>query len=161
MNVYDFTVKDSFGDEVSLSEYKGKVLLIVNTASKCGFTPQYEGLQKLYEKFGSDKFEILGFPCNQFGNQEPGGNEEIRNFCSINYGVTFRIFDKVDVNGKNADPLFKFLKDQTSGILGDSIKWNFTKFLVDAEGNVIKRFASATEPEKLEEYIVELIEKAK
>lgn len=161
MKVYDFTVKDSFGDEVSLSEYKGKVLLIVNTASKCGFTPQYGGLQRLYEKLGNQEFEILGFPCNQFGDQEPGGNEEIRNFCSINYGVTFRIFDKIDVNGKDADPLFKYLKDQTSGLLGDSIKWNFTKFLVDAEGNVIKRFASATEPEKLEEYIVELIEKAK
>jgi len=159
MNIYDFVVKDSFGDEVSLSDYKGKVLLIVNTASNCGFTPQYEGLQKLYDKLGNEKFEILAFPCNQFGNQEPGDNEEIRSFCSINYGVSFPVFDKVNVNGENEEPLFTYLKESTAGILGKSIKWNFTKFLVDHEGNVIDRYASTTTPEKLEDKIVDLINK--
>lgn len=161
MNIYDFKVKDSFGDEVSLSDYKGKVLLVVNTASKCGFTPQYEGLQKLYDKYGNDKFEILGFPCNQFANQEPGNDEDIRKFCSLNYGVTFPIFKKIDVNGENAEPLFTYLKESSPGFLGKAIKWNFTKFLIDSEGNVIERFAPTTEPEKLEKQIEELITRVK
>ena len=160
MNIYDFVVKNNMGKEVSLNEYKGKVLLIVNTASKCGFTPQFAGLQKLYDKFGNDKFEILAFPCNQFANQEPKTDEEIKTFCTLNYGVTFPIFKKIEVNGENAEPLFKYLREKTPGLLGDAIKWNFTKFLIDSEGNVIKRYAPATKPEKLEAKIKELIERA-
>jgi glutathione peroxidase len=161
MNIYDFKVKDSFGNEISLSEYKGKVLLIVNTASKCGFTPQYEGLQKLYDKYGNEKFEILAFPCNQFGNQEPGDANEIKNFCSLTYNVSFPLFQKIDVNGKDADPLFEYLKESKSGFLSKNIKWNFTKFLIDSEGNVIDRFSPSTAPEKLDDKIKELVEKIK
>ena len=160
MVIYDFKVKDDLGNEVSLIDYKGKVLLIVNTASKCGFTPQYEGLQRLYNKYGSDGFEILAFPCNQFANQEPGNAEEIKNFCTLNYGVTFPVFQKVEINGKNAEPLFNYLKESCPGLLGKAIKWNFTKFLVDSEGNIIDRFAPTTKPEKLENKIKELIDKA-
>ena len=161
MSIYDFYVKDSGGRDVSLKDYKGKVLLIVNTASKCGFTPQYQGLQRLYEKYGKDKFEILAFPCNQFANQEPGSSAEISSFCSLNYGVTFPVLQKVDVNGKNAAPLFEYLKEASPGILGKAIKWNFTKFLVDSEGNIVDRFAPTTEPEKLDAKIKELIGKQK
>lgn len=157
MSIYDFTVKDVDGNNVNLSEYKKKVLLIVNTASKCGFTPQYEDLEGLYKKFGNDKFEILAFPCNQFGNQEPGDNAAIKNFCEISFDVTFPIFSKIDVNGKDADPLYKYLTSTKKGILGEAIKWNFTKFLVDAEGNVIDRFAPTTKPSKLENTIEKLI----
>lgn len=157
MNIYDFKAKTSEGREISLDEYKGKVLLIVNTASKCGFTPQYGELEKIYEKYGNENFEILGFPCNQFMNQEPGSNEEIQNFCLVNYGVSFPIFEKIDVNGPNAHPLFKFLTEQRPGFLGGKIKWNFTKFLIDKEGNIIDRFAPATSPLKLEKQISELI----
>lgn len=157
MNVYDFTVKDDRGREVPLSEYKGKALLIVNTASKCGFTPQFEGLQKLQELFEPDGFSVLGFPCNQFANQDPGTMEEIKSFCSLNYGVTFPIFEKIQVNGSGADPLFAFLRKETKGLLGDGIKWNFTKFLVDQEGKVVERFAPTVEPKKLEERIRTLI----
>jgi glutathione peroxidase len=160
MNVYDFNVKNNFNEDVSLTEYKGKVLLIVNTASNCGFTPQYKDLQDLYDKYGNDKFEILGFPCNQFANQESGSDEEIKKFCTLNYGVTFPIFKKIEVNGPNAEPLFNYLKDSCSGIFGKAIKWNFTKFLVDSEGNVIERFAPATSPLKLKDKIEELIKKA-
>ncbi len=160
MNIYDFTVKNNLGKEVSLSQYKGKVILIVNTASKCGFTPQFAGLQKLYEKYGNEKFEIFAFPCNQFANQDPGTDEEIKTFCSLNYGVTFPIFKKIDVNGENAEPLFDYLKKSTpSGLLGSAIKWNFTKFLIDSEGNITGRFEPALTPEKLESKIKELIEK--
>jgi len=159
MSIYNFSVKDNAGREVSLKDYKDKVLLIVNTASKCGFTPQYQGLQKLYEKYGNDKFEILAFPCNQFAKQEPGSPAEISSFCSLNYGVTFPVLHKVDVNGKNAEPLFEYLKEAAPGILGKAIKWNFTKFLVDSEGNIVDRFAPATEPEKLDAKIKELINK--
>jgi glutathione peroxidase len=159
MNIYDFTVKNNLGKEVSLSQYKGKVLLIVNTASKCGFTPQFAGLQKLYEKYGNEKFEVLAFPCNQFANQDPGTDEEIKTFCSLNYGVTFPIFKKIDVNGENAEPLFDYLKKSAPGLLGSAIKWNFTKFLIDSEGNTVGRFAPATKPEKLESKIKALIEK--
>jgi glutathione peroxidase len=160
MSIYDLSVKDEMGDMISLSQYKGKVLLIVNTASKCGFTPQFEGLQALYEKFGNDKFEILGFPCNQFANQDPGDINEIKSFCSLNYGVTFPMFDKIDVNGPEADPLYVFLKDARSSLLGKGIKWNFTKFLLDAQGNVVERFAPNVEPIKLESKIKKLIDKA-
>lgn len=159
MNIYDFTVKSNLGKDVSLNQYKGKVLLIVNTASKCGFTPQFAGLQKLYEKYGNEKFEIFAFPCNQFANQDPGTDEEIKTFCSLNYGVTFPIFKKIDVNGKNAEPLFVYLKKSTPGLLGSAIKWNFTKFLIDSEGNIAGRFEPATTPEKLDSIIKELIEK--
>ncbi|WP_019535183.1 glutathione peroxidase [Paenibacillus ginsengihumi] len=149
--VYDFTVKLPNGKEKSLQEYKGKVLLIVNTASKCGFTPQFSGLQRLYEKYRERGLEILGFPCDQFNRQEFANIEETTQFCQVNYGVTFPIFAKIDVNGAHADPLFTFLKEQKGGILFNTIKWNFTKFLVDRSGNVVKRYAPTTVPEKIEE----------
>jgi glutathione peroxidase len=157
MSIYDIKVKDANGNDVSLSEYKGKVLLIVNTATGCGFTPQYDGLQDLYEKYQGKGFEILDFPCNQFGNQAPGTQEEIASFCSSRYGITFRQFAKIEVNGKNQSPLYKFLKEQKGGVLGDNIKWNFTKFLVDRDGNVIERFAPTVTPEKMEKNIEEVL----
>lgn len=156
MNIYDFKVKDINDKEVSLSKYKGKVMLIVNTATHCGFTPQYEGLEKLYEKYHKQGLEILDFPCNQFANQAPESNKEIANFCTMHYKTSFQTFAKIDVNGKNADPLYKYLKKQKGGLIS-AIKWNFTKFLVDRDGNVVKRFASNVEPEKLDEDIKELI----
>ncbi|MDX1296332.1 MAG: glutathione peroxidase [Sulfurimonadaceae bacterium] len=146
------------GEETSLSEYRGKVLLIVNTASKCGFTPQYEGLEALYQHYKDDGLMILGFPCNQFSEQEPGTNDEIANFCRVNYGVSFDMFAKIDVNGDNAHPLYKYLKREASGFLGsESIKWNFTKFLVDRNGKVIDRYASTTKPESLKKDIETLL----
>jgi glutathione peroxidase len=149
-SIYDFTVSTIMSLPKSLAEYKGKVLLIVNTASKCGFTPQYAGLQELYKTYHDKGFEILGFPCNQFKGQEPGSNEEIQNFCQVNYGVTFPMFDKIDVNGDDAHPLYEYLKKAAPGALGlTAIKWNFTKFLVDAHGNVIKRFAPDVKPEDI------------
>ena len=157
MSIYDFKVKDAEGKEADLSEYKGKVLLIVNTATGCGFTPQYEGLQELYEKYQAQGFEILDFPCNQFGNQAPGTEEEIVDFCQSRYGVTFRQFAKTEVNGDNAHPLYKWLKEQKGGVMGNNIKWNFTKFLVDREGNVVDRFGSATTPEKIDMKVKELL----
>jgi glutathione peroxidase len=158
MNIYDFKFDDAFGFERDLSEYKGKVLLIVNTASKCGFTPQYEGLEKLNKAYSEKGLQIVGFPCNQFGNQEPGTNEEIQKFCEVNYGVSFPIFAKIDVNGKNTHPLYELLKSKAHGLIGSkAIKWNFTKFLIDREGNIIKRFASAKEPEKLTADIEKLL----
>ncbi len=157
MNIYDFKVTDNSGKEVSLSDYKGYVLLIVNTASKCGFTPQYEGLQKLYEEYKDKKFSILAFPCNQFANQEPGSDEEIKTFCTINYGVTFPLFKKIDVNGDNTAPLYVYLKQAAPGVLGKTIKWNFTKFLIDSDGNVVERFAPKTEPKEIEGKIQELL----
>jgi len=157
MSIYDFNVKDSLNEEKSLLDYKGKVLLIVNTASKCGFTPQFEGLQKLYEELEVKGLEILGFPCNQFAGQDPGTNEEIKSFCMVNYGVSFTMFAKINVNGPHADPLYKFLKQERSGVLGGKIKWNFTKFLVDRNGNVIGRYAPAVKPEDLREDILKLL----
>lgn len=154
---YDYKVKSISGEEVSMSEYKGKVVLIVNTASKCGFTKQYEGLEELYEKYKDQGFVILGFPCNQFGAQEPGDNEEIKNFCTSTFSVTFPMMSKIDVNGDDADPLYKFLKKEKSGILGDDIKWNFTKFLIDREGNVVDRFASQKTPKALEKEVEKLL----
>ena len=157
MSMYDFTVKGRAGEDVSLSTYKGKVLLVVNTATGCGFTPQYEGLQKLYDKHKDKGFEILDFPCNQFANQAPGTIEDIQSFCTLNYGTTFPRFAKIDVNGKNASDLFKFLKKEKKSALGSSIKWNFTKFLIDREGNVVKRFAPTDTPESIEQDIVALL----
>lgn len=158
MSIYDFRVKTIRGEEQSLADYKGKVLLIVNTASKCGFTPQYKELQELYEQYRDRGFVVLGFPCNQFGHQEPGTEEEIEQFCQVNYGVTFPMFAKVDVNGENAHPLFQYLKEKAPGVLGTKvIKWNFTKFLVDRNGNVVARFASQTKPSELKNEIEELL----
>lgn len=154
---YDYKVKNISGEEVSMSDYNGKVVLIVNTASKCGFTKQYEGLEELYEKYKDQGFVILGFPCNQFGAQEPGGNEEIKNFCTSTFSVTFPMMSKIDVNGDDADPLYKFLKKEKGGILGDDIKWNFTKFLIDREGNVVDRFASQKTPKALEKEVEKLL----
>lgn len=148
-SVYDFSVKDINGKDVSLSQYKGKLLLIVNVASKCGFTPQYEGLEVLHKELAG-KVEVLGFPCNQFGKQEPGNEEEIKSFCSLTYNVTFPMFAKVDVNGGDADPLYKYLKGEKPGLLGtEAIKWNFTKFLVDKNGQVVKRYAPTDKPEDI------------
>ena len=154
---YDYKVKNISGEDVSMSDYKGKVVLIVNTASKCGFTKQYEGLEELYEKYKDQGFVILGFPCNQCGAQEPGGNAEIKNFCTSTFSVTFPMMSKIDVNGDDADPLYKFLKKEKGGILGDDIKWNFTKFLIDREGNVVDRFASQKTPKALEKEVEKLL----
>ena len=158
MSIYDFKVKDIDGKEVSLEKYKGKTLLIVNVASKCGFTSQYEGLEKLYNEYKDKNFMVLGFPSNQFSNQEPGSNEEIKEFCTLTYGVEFDMFAKVDVNGKNEIPLYSFLKSEAGGILGtESIKWNFTKFLVDSNGKVIERYGSITKPKEIEPEIKRLL----
>ena len=160
MSIYDFNVKDIKENEVSMSKYKNKVLLIVNVASKCGFTGQYEGLENLYKKYKNEDFMILGFPSNQFSNQEPGSNKEIQEFCSLTYGVEFDMFAKVDVNGENEIPLYTYLKKEASGILGtESIKWNFTKFLVDKDGKVIDRFGSTTKPADIEDDIKKLLNK--
>lgn len=149
-NIYGFTVKDAEGKDYSLAGLKGKVVLIVNVASKCGFTPQYEGLEALHKKYAASGLVVLGFPCNQFGGQEPGTNKEIQNFCRLNYGVTFPVLGKLEVNGPGADPLYVHLKSTAPGVLGsEAIKWNFTKFLVDRTGKVIARYASATKPEAL------------
>ena len=156
--IYDYSVKDKNDNEISLGEYKGKVLLIVNTASKCGFTSQYEGLEKIYEKYKEQGFEVLAFPCNQFGAQEPGSQEEIQSFCSLNFGTQFPIFKKIDVNGSSATPLYEYLKKEAPGIMGTkAIKWNFTKFLVDKEGKVVKRFAPKDKPEELSADIEKLL----
>lgn len=183
MNIYDFKVNSISGKEVSLAEYKGKVLIIVNTASKCGFTPQYEELQELYKIYREQGLEILGFPSNQFAAQEPGTNEEVQNFCRINYGVNFSLFEKMDVRGKDAHPLFKFLTDKApfegfnlnhpigeklQGVLqanfpelleGNDVKWNFTKFLIDREGNVAGRYEPTTTPMEMRDDIEKLLEK--
>jgi len=156
-SIYSIAVKSMSGKEIQLSEFQGKVLLIVNTASKCGFTPQFAALQNLYDKYSDKGFSVLGFPCNQFGKQDPGTDEEIKSFCSLNYGVTFPMFSKVDVNGENAHPLFKYLKTKANGFLFKKIKWNFTKFLVDRQGNVVKRFSPATDPSSIEKYIKNIL----
>lgn len=157
MNFYEFSAKKMNGEEVSMSDYKGKVVLVVNTASKCGFTPQLEGLEELYKEYKEQGLEILGFPCNQFANQDSGTNKEISEFCLINYGVTFTMFEKIEVNGKNAHPLYKFLKENANGVLGKEIKWNFTKFLIDRQGSVVSRYAPITKPEKLKKDIESLL----
>lgn len=157
MNFYNFSANDMSGKEINMKEYKEKVVLIVNTASKCGFTPQFEELENLYKKYKDQGFEILGFPCNQFKNQDPNNNEQINNFCKLNYGVTFKMFEKIDVNGDSAHPLYKFLKNEKSGIWGKKIKWNFTKFLIDREGNVVDRFSPTTKPSNMKKYIEKLL----
>lgn len=159
MSIYDFEANTLRGEEESLSKYKGKVLLVVNTASKCGFSPQFKGLQEVYDKFKDRGFEVLGFPSNQFASQEPGGSEDIAEFCEINYGVTFPMYEKVDVKGDTAHPLFKYLSKEAPGLLGSkSVKWNFTKFLVDQEGRVLKRFSPQTTPDQIESDIAKLLD---
>ena len=156
--LYDFSVKDNADNEISLRDFSGKVLLIVNTASKCGFTPQYKGLEELQNKYGEDKFSIIAFPCNQFGGQEPGSNEEIQEFCSLNFQTSFPVMSKIDVNGDNADPVYDFLKSEKKGLLGSKgIKWNFTKFLIDQKGQVIKRYSPNTEPKDISTDIEKLL----
>ena len=156
-SVFDFTVKDINGQDVNLSQYKGKFLLIVNVASKCGFTPQYKGLEELFEEL-KDHVVVLGFPCNQFGAQEPGDADEIKNFCSLTYDVKFPLFDKIDVNGSNAAPLYQFLKSEKPGLLGtEAIKWNFTKFLVNREGKVVKRYAPNDKPEEIKKDLSKML----
>ena len=157
MSIYDFTMKNAEGDFVDFHTYEGKVLLIVNTATGCGFTPQYEGLQALYAKYHDQGLEILDFPCNQFGHQAPGSDAEITNFCQLTYQTAFPQFSKIDVNGENEAPLYAFLKQQQGGVLGDAIKWNFTKFLVNRHGDVVARFAPQTPPEKMEDAIQKLL----
>lgn len=157
MSIYDYTVSSIRGKDVNLADYKGYVVLIVNTASKCGYTPQFEGLENLYQEYKDRRFVVLGFPSNQFGGQDPGTNDEIGTFCKVNYGVTFPMMAKVDVNGQYESSLFTFLKKEKGGILGDRIKWNFTKFLIDRDGQVVKRYAPTTNPEALKEDIDALL----
>ncbi len=157
-SVFDFVCQTTAGKDKPLSDYQDKVLLVVNTASKCGFTPQFEGLETLYEKYKDQGLEILGFPCNQFGKQDPGSNDEITEFCQLNYGVSFPMFGKIEVNGSDTDPLYQHLKSEAPGALGTkTIKWNFTKFLVDGTGKVLKRYSSATKPAAIEADIKKLL----
>jgi len=157
-SIYSFSARALDGESIGLERYDGKVLLIVNTASECGFTPQYAGLQKLHERYAARGLTVLGFPCNQFGKQEPGDAAQIGAFCEKNYGVSFQMFDKIDVNGSDAHPLFRFLKDEAPGLLGlERIKWNFTKFLVDRNGKVVKRYAPTTKPETITDDIEALL----
>lgn len=157
MKFYDFSAIRMNGQELSMGEYKSKVVLVVNTASKCGLTPQFKDLEEIYQEYKDKGLEILGFPCNQFANQDPENNNEIHEFCQLNYGVTFTMFQKIDVNGKNEHPLYKYLKNETKSILGKKIKWNFTKFLIDSEGNVIKRYAPTVSPLKIKDDIEKLL----
>ena len=158
VSIYDFKVQTIDGEEISFNKYKGKILLIVNVASECGLTYQYEGLEKLYQQYKNKGFMVLGFPSNQFSNQEPGTDKEIKFFCKREYNVHFDMFSKIEVNGEGADPLYKFLKEEKGGFLGfDGIKWNFTKFLIDKNGKVVKRYAPSTNPSKLEEDIEKLL----
>ena len=156
---YDLEAKSLQGKPVKMDNYKGKVVLVVNTASKCGFTPQYEGLEKLYTKYKDDGLVVLGFPCNQFGAQEPGGANDIQEFCQVNYGVSFPIMEKTDVNGTNTHPVFKYLKSKLGGFLGSGIKWNFTKFVIDKNGKPVERFSPITKPEAIEPMIKNLLGK--
>ena len=157
---YDFSAISLSGKNIDMSEYKGKVVLVVNTASKCGFTPQYAGLEELYQAYKDQGLVILGFPCNQFANQEPGDEKSISEGCMVNYGVSFQMFSKVDVNGEDAHPIYKYLKNELGGVFGSKIKWNFTKFLIDTNGNPVKRFAPITKPEKLKKDIEKLLSSA-
>ena len=156
-SIYDFSARSLAGEDTPLGRFEGQVLLIVNTASACGFTPQYKGLEALQQKYGARGFSVLGFPCNQFGRQEPGGAAQISEFCSSNYAVTFPMFDKIEVNGDNAHPLYQYLRREKSGLLGSAIKWNFTKFLVDRSGKVVGRYAPTTTPESLTKDIEALL----
>ena len=155
--IYDFSAKDLSGNNVDFSDFKDKVLLIVNTASKCGFTPQFEVLEKLHQQYKNQGLVVIGFPCNQFGSQDPGSNDEIGAFCQKNYGVDFLMMEKIDVNGNNEHPLYTWLKKQEGGFLTDGIKWNFTKFLVNRQGEVVERYAPTTKPESIESDIVKLL----
>lgn len=158
MSIYQFSANTIDGQQVSLNDYQGKVLLIVNTASKCGFTPQFEGLEKLYQELHEQGLEILGFPCNQFGSQDPGTSGEIQEFCQLNYGVSFPMFEKIEVNGNDAHPLYRYLKGQAKGVLGSkAIKWNFTKFLVDQNGKTLKRYGSAEKPAVIKKDIEQIL----
>lgn len=157
MKFYDLEAKLLNGQTKSMADYAGKTVMVVNTASKCGLTPQYEGLENLYQKYKDDGLVILGFPCNQFGKQEPGDANDIEEFCQVNYGVSFPIFEKIEVNGRNTHPVFKYLKSKLGGLLGSSIKWNFTKFVVDKNGKPVKRFAPTTKPEAMEDYIKKML----
>lgn len=157
MTIYDFKMKSLEGKEIDFKQYKDHVILIVNTASLCGFTPQFTGLENLYKEFKGRKFEILGFPCNQFQNQDPGKDEEILNFCQRNYGVSFTMFEKIEVNGDDAHELYKFLKSKKSGLIGKDIKWNFTKFLINKNGEVVERFAPSTKPAKIKSHIEKIL----
>lgn len=157
MKFYDFTARKINGQEVKMEEFKGKVVLVVNTASKCGLTPQFKELEEVYQEYKDKGLSILGFPCNQFANQDSGSNKEINEFCQLNYGVTFHMFEKIDVNGVNAHPLYKFLKDNSKSLLGKEIKWNFTKFLLDSEGNVVKRYAPTVKPSSIKKDIEKLL----
>lgn len=156
-NFFELEAKKLNGETISLSEFKGKTIVVVNTASKCGLTPQYEGLENLYRKYKDKGLVVLGFPCNQFGQQEKGTSEEISEFCQVNYGVSFPMFDKVEVNGPNAHPVFKYLKSKLGGIFGGNIKWNFTKFVIDKYGKPVKRFSPITKPEKIESYLQKIL----
>jgi len=157
---YQFKAKSLQGKEINMETYKGKTVLIVNTASKCGLTPQFEGLEKLYQKYKDKGLVILGFPCNQFANQEPGDEKSISEGCVLNYGVTFQMFSKVDVNGDNAHPLYKYLKKELGSLFGSKIKWNFTKFLIDRNGKPLKRFSPATKPESIDRFLEKLLNHA-
>jgi len=160
MGFYDYTARKMNGKEVKMEEYEGKVVIVVNTASKCGLTPQFKGLEELYQEYKGQGLEILGFPCNQFSQQDPGSNESIQEFCQLNYGVSFTMFEKIDVNGESAHPLYKYLKAQKKTLLGSEIGWNFAKFLIDAQGNVVKRYLPTTLPKDMkkdvEKYIAEI-----
>ncbi|MCI4651176.1 glutathione peroxidase [Phaeodactylibacter sp.] len=157
MDFYSFEAEQLNGKKVKMEEYKGKTVVVVNTASKCGLTPQYEGLEKLYQKYRDEGLVVLGFPCNQFANQEPGNAEAIQEFCEINYGVSFPMFAKIEVNGDGAHPIFRYLKGELKGLFGKKIKWNFTKFVIDKNGKPVKRFAPVTKPEKMESTIKKLL----
>ena len=157
MEFYKFNAERLDGTHESMENYKDKTIVVVNTASKCGLTPQYEGLEALYQKHKDQGLVVLGFPCNQFGNQEPGSADDIQEFCQVNYGVSFPMFAKIDVNGSNTHPIFKYLKSELSGLLGGKIKWNFTKFVIDKTGKPVKRFAPTTEPSGMERYIQSIL----
>ncbi|MGL5351761.1 MAG: glutathione peroxidase [Clostridium sp.] len=157
MSFYDYKINDIDGKEVDFNDYKGKVVVVVNTASKCGFTPQFKDLEELYGRYKDQGLEILGFPCNQFLNQDPAAEDEIKSFCLLNYGVSFRMFEKIKVNGKDTHPLYKYLKEQKGGVLSKEVKWNFTKFIVDRDGNVVERVSPNTSPLDMEDKLKELL----
>lgn len=157
MKFYDYAATNMDGEMVKMSKYKGDVVLVVNTATKCGLAPQFDELEELHQKYGANGLSILGFPCNQFANQESGSNDQIQNICKLNFGVTFSLFEKVDVNGENAHPLYKYLRREAKGLFSDKIKWNFTKFLIDKQGNVIRRYAPTVKPSAIEKDIVKLM----
>lgn len=157
MKFYDFSATHMDGEVVKMSKYKGDVVLVVNTATKCGLAPQFDELEELHQKYGTNGLSILGFPCNQFANQESGSNDQIQNICKLNFGVTFTLFEKVDVNGEKAHPLYKYLRREAKGLFSDKIKWNFTKFLIDKQGNVIRRYAPTVKPSAIEKDIVKLM----